>query len=215
MHEIVNRGIQVLVPPDASGRNHDQGGMAAPTRCADRPRRRALSKTPGHDRARLRDTKFNRDRFLRRGRAAARSGRSPRLTTSASSTATGPPSPSGEGGYPGTRPGQKRPASGSSRRSRIARITQRPLAEAVAGIPAKLSFHAWGQTGLAVELSKRVAFLGIAPRAEPPEFRLEKAQRGPFSRSPAESSHVKTQRAWSATPICMKRPCAEPVQAPG
>ena len=81
MQEIVNRGIQVLVPPDASGRKTPRpgwdGGLYAFMR-------RVLQTDRGGELYRKRqgmiepvfaDTKFNRriDRFLRRGRAAARS----------------------------------------------------------------------------------------------------------------------------------------------
>jgi hypothetical protein len=81
MQAIVNRGIQVLVPPDASGRKTPRpgwdGGLYAFMR-------RVLANERGGMLYRRRqgmiepvfgDTKFNRriDRFLRRGRAAARS----------------------------------------------------------------------------------------------------------------------------------------------
>ena len=81
MQAIVNRGIQVLVPPDASGRKTPRpgwdGGLYAFMR-------RVLATERGGTLYRQRqgmiepvfgDTKFNRriDRLLRRGRAAARS----------------------------------------------------------------------------------------------------------------------------------------------
>ena len=81
MRAIVDQGIQVLVPPDASGRKTPRpgwdGGLYALMR-------RVLSTDRGGELYRQRqgmiepvfaDTKFNRrlDRFLRRGRAAARS----------------------------------------------------------------------------------------------------------------------------------------------
>ena len=81
MDAIVSRGIQVIVPPDAAGRKTPRPGW-------DGGRytfmRRVLAMERGGELYRQRqgmiepvfgDTKFNRriDRFLRRGRAAARS----------------------------------------------------------------------------------------------------------------------------------------------
>ena len=60
MDAIVNRGIQVIVPPDAAGRKTPRpgwdGGRYAFMRksARNRGRRRALPKTPRHDRTRLR-----------------------------------------------------------------------------------------------------------------------------------------------------------------
>ncbi len=81
MHEIVNRGIQVLVPPDASGRKTprpgwDGGPYAFMRRVLQTDRGGELyRKRQGMIEPVFADTKFNRriDRFLRRGRAAARS----------------------------------------------------------------------------------------------------------------------------------------------
>ena len=81
MESVVNRGIQVLIPPDAATRKGSRpgwdGGLYAFMR-------RVLETEPGGELYRKRqalvepvfaDTKFNRrlDRFLRRGRAASRS----------------------------------------------------------------------------------------------------------------------------------------------
>ena len=81
MEQLIGRGTVVLIPPDAGKRKGARPGWDGGlytfmrTRARDRPRRRALRQTPGHDRAVFADTKFNRrcDRFQRRGRSAARS----------------------------------------------------------------------------------------------------------------------------------------------
>ena len=81
MDAIVNRGIQVIVPPDAAGRKTPRPGWDGGRYAF---MRRVLATEAGGELYRKRqgmiepvfaDTKFNRriDRFLRRGRAAARS----------------------------------------------------------------------------------------------------------------------------------------------
>ena len=81
MDSIVSRGIQVIVPPDAAGRKTPRPGWDGGRYAF---MRRVLATEAGGELYRKRqgmiepvfaDTKFNRriDRFLRRGRAAARS----------------------------------------------------------------------------------------------------------------------------------------------
>ena len=81
MEAIVDQGIQVIVPPDASGRKTPRpgwdGGLYAFMRRVLQTERGAqlYRKRQGMIEPVFADTKFNRrlDRFLRRGRAAARS----------------------------------------------------------------------------------------------------------------------------------------------